>query len=77
MVEKPALREWTKPKPFVTTTQGMRGWFAVLIHWNDDAGGFWEPLQTGIGSYASIDGAIREGQDWAAAEDIEFRRTMP
>lgn len=58
---------------FITTTHGMRGWFAVMMHWNTDCGGFWEPLNTGFGSYVFKDHAEREGREWAEAEEMEFR----
>lgn len=58
--------------PFVTVTFGMRGYFAVLMTWDED--GFWGPWQTGIGSYRTADEAFREAQDWARADGIEARR---
>lgn len=57
--------------PFVTVTSGMRGYFAVLMTYEN---GYWEPWQTGIGSYRTADEAWREAQDWAAADGIEARR---
>lgn len=67
-------------RPYVTVTSGMRGHYAVLMWFNDedDHGnkieGFWEPLQTGDGSYRTTEGAEREARDWAQAEGLEFRR---
>ncbi len=66
----------TKPAPYITTTSGLRGFFAVMMHWNNDDGGvsgFWEPYQTGIGSYKTSAEAAVEGRDWAMAEELEFR----
>jgi hypothetical protein len=40
-------------KPRVTIAKGLRGYFAVLLHWNLEHGGFWEPEQSGVGSYAT------------------------
>lgn len=62
----------TTRKSYVTTTRGMRGWFAVLIWWNP--AGFWEPYQSGIGSYETSEGAAEEGREWALAEELEFRQ---
>jgi hypothetical protein len=50
----------------VTVTQGLRGWFAVLV---DDRG----PVQSGIGSYATAQQAEREAADWARSEGLPFR----
>lgn len=59
----------------VTVTQGVRGWFAVLVVWCDDFGGFYEPENSGVGSYATRDdpGLVEEGASWAASEGVEFR----
>lgn len=58
--------------PHVTITHGMRGFFAVLIHWNTDLGGFAEPWNSGIGSYRSSAEAEPEARGWAEAEGIPF-----
>lgn len=58
---------------FVTVTQGMRGWFAVLVWWNTEHGGFWEPLNTGVGSYATPEEAEPEAKGWAEAEGLRFK----
>lgn len=59
-------------KSYVTVTHGMRGFFAVLMWWNPDPG-FWEPWQSGIGSYKSGKEAAAEGRIWAEAEGLEFK----
>jgi len=56
---------------YVTTTSGMRGFFAVLV---DDSDGFPEPVQSGIGSYKTAEEAAGEAIDWARAEGLEFKR---
>jgi hypothetical protein len=69
MAEKPST------KPFITTTQGMSGWFAVQYWWNtkDVPGtGFWEPWDTGLGRYSTEEKAIEEAQAWADSEGIEY-----
>lgn len=57
--------------PYVTTTNGMRGWFAVLVHWNEE--GFYEPWNTGFSSYKTKAEAEVEAKQWAEDEGIEFR----
>ena len=59
-------------RPFVTVTHGLRGHFAVLMYY-DEAGGYWEPWQSGIGSYKDRDGAAREAREWAEAEELECK----
>lgn len=69
------MAEEAKPKPFMTTTQGMSAWFAVKYWWNDKdipGMGFWEPWDTGIGRYADEARAIEEAQDWAESEGLEY-----
>jgi hypothetical protein len=56
--------------PYITITNGLRGYFAVLITLSDD--GFEEPGQTGIGSYNTPQEAIPEAKSWANDEGIEF-----
>ena len=58
---------------YMTVTHGMRGYFAVLLWWNRDYGGFWEPWNTGIGSYDSAQKAEQEARQWAEEEGVEFR----
>jgi len=58
---------------YVTITQGMRGYFAVLLSWNIEHGGFYEPWSSGIGSYETKEAAIPEAKDWAESEGIEYR----
>jgi hypothetical protein len=59
-------------KDYITITKGMRGFFAVHVWWNPD--GFWEPWQSGIGSYATRDEAEPEAREWAIAEGLEFKK---
>lgn len=58
---------------FVTITHGMRGYFAVHLSWNSDHGGFYEPWQSGFGSYATPQEAEPEARRWAETEEIEFK----
>jgi hypothetical protein len=64
-------------KPFITTTQGMSGWFAVCYWFNtkekDLPDGFWEPWDTGFGRYSTEEKAIEEAQSWAESEGLEYK----
>lgn len=59
-------------KPFVTITHGLRGYFAVLLTWNPEYGGFYEPWQTGFGSYKTPEEAITEAKQMAESEGVNF-----
>lgn len=63
-----------KPKMFVSVTKGMSGYFAVMIHWNmeDPAMMFYEPYDTGMGRYKTMEEAAAEGIEWAADEGLKF-----
>jgi hypothetical protein len=55
---------------YVTVTQGMRGYFAVLItHEN----GYPEPYSTGVDSYDSEEDAVPEAVMWAHEEGVDFQ----
>lgn len=58
--------------PYVTTTKGGAGWFALIVWWNPDMGGFPEPYQTGIGRYTTEAEAAIEGRKWARTEEMPF-----
>lgn len=62
-------------KEFITTTEGMSGFFAVHMWLNEeeDFGPFWEPYDTGFGRYATREQAIVEAIEWAANTGIEYR----
>lgn len=61
------------PKDYITVTRGMRGYFAVHVTWNLE--GFWEPQQSGVGSYATAEEAEVEAKMWARSEGLEFKPT--
>jgi hypothetical protein len=63
-----------KHPPYITVTQGMAGHFAVMLAWNPDMGGFYEPWVTGVGRYDTPEAAAHEAVTWAQAEGVEFRR---
>lgn len=56
----------------VTITRGIRGYFAVLLCWNTDHGGFWEPGQSGVGSYVTAKEAEPEAKSWAQSEGATY-----
>jgi len=62
-------------QPFITVTQGMRGWFAVKLWWNPD--GFWEPWSTSEDTFIDAKAAEPDGIAWAEAEGLEFRPYTP
>lgn len=55
------------------------GWAAVMMWFNmeedflDEGDGFWEPLDTGIGRYATREEAVAEATRWAEDEELEVR----
>lgn len=57
---------------FITVTQGISGWFAVMFWWNPEMDGFWEPYDTGIGRYENKDQAVAEGLAWSDEVELEF-----
>jgi len=59
------------PRPIFWTdvTSGMRGYFAVLL---SKRGADIDVEQSGIGSYATREGAEQEARDWAASEEIPY-----
>jgi hypothetical protein len=57
---------------FVTVTYGMRGFFAVHLSWNNEYD-FYEPYQSGCGSYDTGDAANVEALAWARGAGIEYR----
>ncbi len=54
----------------ITVSKGTSGHFAVLVQWNTDHGGFWEPWDTGFGRYQTKAEAIVEATQWADADEI-------
>ena len=60
-------------KPYMTVTQGMSGYFAVLMTWNDEFDGFYEPYQTGVGRYETKEEAEVEAKQWAEEEGVEYK----
>lgn len=56
---------------FISVYESISGWKAVQYWWNAEHGGFWEPWQTGIGSYQTYEEAYQEAMDWAESEHLE------
>ncbi len=59
---------------YVTITSGMRGYFAVLLSWDEECG-CCTPWETGVGSYETAEETIPEAVSWARDEGIAFRFT--
>ena len=60
---------------FITVTQGMSGYFAVMVGWSweeVEEEGFYEPVTTGFGRYKEKEDAVREAKEWADAEELEY-----
>jgi hypothetical protein len=58
---------------YITITHGLSGYFAVLVTWSEDFGGYYEPYQTGVERHAKIEDAIAEAKAWACEEVLEFK----
>lgn len=58
---------------FITVTQGMSGYFAVMMSWNSECDGFYEPWTTGFGRYEKKEDAIEEAEFWAKDEGLEYQ----
>lgn len=59
--------------PSITVTHGMSGYFAVMMTWNEEHGGFYEPRQTGFGRFSDKEAAVEEAMAWAISEEMEYR----
>jgi hypothetical protein len=57
---------------YITVYESVSGWKAIQIWWNEPDGGFWEPWQTGMGAYATPEGAEEEARGWAEAEGLRY-----
>lgn len=53
-------------------TQGLRGWFAVLMVYYDDIQGF-DVFNSGISSYVTREEAIADAKSWAELEGLKCR----
>ena len=56
-------------RPYITTTWGMSGYFAVLMSWYDDMNGY-DVSQTGVGRYRTLREAQNEANSWGMNEGI-------
>ena len=57
--------------PFISITEGVRGYFACLVAWDEECGCYF-PCESGIGSYATAAEAIPEAKSWAESCDLRF-----
>lgn len=68
---------------FVVAERLGSGWAAVHYWWNTienllkPGEGFWEPWNTGVGRYATIEEADAEARDYAYSEQIRHRPQEP
>lgn len=60
-------------KAYITVYKPIAGWKAVMVWWNPDMGGFWEPYQTGEFAFATRDEAVTDAKIWAEVEGLEFK----
>ena len=56
--------------PYITVTSGLRGYFAVLVTWDEECG--YVPWCTSPFSHDTPSGAEDDAAEWAAAEGIEY-----
>ncbi len=61
----------TKGK-YVTTTKGMFQYFAVVMWWNPENGGFWEPYDTGLCRFDLLENAAADGIEMAQEMGIKY-----
>lgn len=59
---------------YITTTHAPSGHFAVMMWWNPENDGFYEPYNTGAGRYRTREPACEEAIAWAQAEGVEYRK---
>ena len=57
----------------ISVTHGMSGYFAVHLADFEDMDWFPDIVSTGIGRYATKEGAISEAKEWAKSELIPFQ----
>ncbi len=60
-------------KTYVTIYESSGGWKAIMLWWNPELGGFWEPMSTGCGAYNTREEAEDEARWWAKDEGLEYR----
>lgn len=57
---------------YITVTQGMRGYYSVLMKWDDELE-FYEPFVTSDFSWKTFAKAKADAEFWAQAEGLELR----
>ncbi len=58
--------------PYVTISRGGSGWYAVILEWVAEHGGYWDVYVTGDGRYPSEIDAIPEAIEMAEMEGVRF-----
>lgn len=56
----------------ISVTQGMSGHFAVMLADYEDMGWNTDCVTSGVGRYKLQSDAIKEGRQWAEAEELPF-----
>lgn len=72
LIEITEITEETKSSGFITVYKPIAGWKAVQYWWNSEAGGFWEPWQTGSFAFATKEEAEKDAKFWAEADDLPY-----
>jgi hypothetical protein len=62
-------------KDFITTKEGMYGWFAVHIWLNEEdlERPFWEPYERSFRTHPTREEAEVEAREWARNMEMEYR----
>jgi hypothetical protein len=56
---------------YITTYRALGGWKAVEMSWNKE--GFYEPYQTGVGTYKTQKEAVKEAKMLAQSEGLKYK----
>ena len=57
------------PNTFVTVTEGVRGWFAVIMDYDEECECH-VPYNSSFWSYPTKEQAIPDAEQWARAEEL-------
>ncbi len=57
---------------YITTTDAPSGHFAVMMWWNPDMGGFWEPWDTADARRGEPEVAAADAKAWAKEAGVPY-----
>jgi len=57
---------------FVTVSFGARGWFAVLMWWNPDLDGSWEPWEAHPDFFSTEADVVPIARAWAQSQGVDL-----